>query len=310
MLTEPFESDQSKKWSQLNDLVKDVYCKVNECMNKPMFSFKLSKLRNSDGEGNGVRIYCLGSVNNSTESTLLYCDVANDETFRFGPDGPLANLANRNAPPNEDDDQLSLPTFKWKELLQVDLVGKADEFNEKLSVEEKLQLERKRMLVTGITSYEFHEQQRRFVFSLEGSLHYFDDNASAPYVPTKLPSKKSGAKLNPSICPTNPDLVAYVCASDLFVLNIRTGVELQLTNNAIDEPNRILTAGLPSYIVQEEFSRYVGFWWQPANTRDSTQYGILFEQVDETDVEVIQIVSFAGAAEECRYPKPGNYFFT
>lgn len=27
--------------------------------------------------------------------------------------------------------------------------------------------------------------------------------------------------------------------------------------------NPSLSAGVPSYVMQEEFSRYQGFWWQP-----------------------------------------------
>lgn len=30
-----------------------------------------------------------------------------------------------------------------------------------------------------------------------------------------------------------------------------------------DDP---LTAGIPSYVMQEEFNRYQGYWWQPACT--------------------------------------------
>lgn len=32
-----------------------------------------------------------------------------------------------------------------------------------------------------------------------------------------------GAKLNPQICPSNPDLVAYVCNSDIWVSHTLTG---------------------------------------------------------------------------------------
>lgn len=27
-----------------------------------------------------------------------------------------------------------------------------------------------------------------------------------------------------------------------------------------------ISAGLPSYIIQEEFDRYTGYWWQPIDT--------------------------------------------
>lgn len=312
MLTEPYESDSKKKWPQLTEIVKESYRQVNESMNKSSSSFKLTNLLNSNGEQTGIRIYCLGSISNSTENSLLYCDIENNENLQFNQsnNSPIVNsikLSNLNSNDlNNEDDNLELPTFKWNELICSSLIAKDDELNEK-SLEEKLQLERKRMLVTGISSYEFHEQQKRFVFCLDGSLHYFDDNAQAPYTPVKLPSKQTSAKINPSICPTNANLVAYVSGGDLFVLNIETETEIQLTNNKIDQPNRKLTSGLPSYIVQEEFSRYVGFWWQPVKTTNSIEYKILFEQIDETDVELIKICSYNGTTEEYRYPKPGNY---
>jgi len=299
MLTEPFESDRTKSWSQLSELVKDVFRKVNECQNRPSFSFKLSSLVD-DGQQIGVRLYCLGSINNSLESTLVYCDVMNSELEQMV-------SANEQASNDEhDEDNLQLPTFKWKELICAELI-KEEGFNERLSNEEKLQLQRKRMLVTGITSYEFHEKQKRFLFTLDGSLHYFDDCGTAPYVPIKLTSEQSSGKINLSICPSNPNLVAYVSGVDIFVINIKTGIEQRLTNNKIDQPDRLISSGQPSYIVQEEFDRLIGFWWQPNNQdKSSDEYKILFEQVDETDVELVKISSCDGTVEEYRYPKPGK----
>ena len=312
MLTEPFEPDTRKNWSQLVSQIKEIYRKVNECMGKPSFAFKFSNLHNSNGDQIGIRVYCLGPVSNGTESTLLFCDVTNDDQnqIQFNADGSLSGSAalqnsTTGDQPTEDDDNLKLNTFKWRELIHSGLVCKDDEAAAKMSIEEKLQLERKRMPVTGIVAYEFHEQQKRFVFSLEGSLHYVDDNGQAPYLPTKLPSQKQSAKINPSICPTNADLVAYVSDNDLYVLNIRTGVELQLTDNKREALGRTISAGLPCYIVQEEFNRYVGLWWQPTGSSPN-EYKILFEQVDETDVELIKLATYDGSTEEYRYPKPGR----
>lgn len=75
-----------------------------------------------------------------------------------------------------------------------------------------------------------------------------------------------GAKLNPQICPSNPDLVAYICNYDLWVTHAAVGSTVRLTyahkggRNLADDP---LWAGVPSYVMQEEFSRYQGYWWQP-----------------------------------------------
>ena len=32
--------------------------------------------------------------------------------------------------------------------------------------------------------------------------------------------------------------------------------------------NDPVSAGLPSFVVQEEFDRYTGYWWQPAVVHD------------------------------------------
>lgn len=76
----------------------------------------------------------------------------------------------------------------------------------------------------------------------------------------------NGAKLNPQICPSNSDLVAYVCNSDIWVTMTLTGSTQRLTHvhkgdrSIAEDP---LSAGIPSYVMQEEFNRFQGFWWQP-----------------------------------------------
>ena len=49
---------------------------------------------------------------------------------------------------------------------------------------------------------------------------------------------------------------------------------------------------MPSFVVQEEFDRYTGYWWEPVSTSGSagtSTYRILYEEVDESDVEIIQV---------------------
>lgn len=44
------------------------------------------------------------------------------------------------------------------------------------------------------------------------------------------------------------------------------GNEQRLTwvhTNAPSLANNALSAGIPSYVIQEEFCRFQGFWWQP-----------------------------------------------
>lgn len=48
-----------------------------------------------------------------------------------------------------------------------------------------------------------------------------------------------------------------------------SGNEQRLTwvhNNSTSLVNNALSAGIPSYVIQEEFCRFQGFWWQPVMT--------------------------------------------
>ena len=47
---------------------------------------------------------------------------------------------------------------------------------------------------------------------------------NGPLFPAELRMNSCGAKLNPQICPSNPDLIAYVCNSDIWLSHTLTGV--------------------------------------------------------------------------------------
>lgn len=71
--------------------------------------------------------------------------------------------------------------------------------------------------------------------------------------------------LDPQVCPHNSELIAYIYSGDLWVINTISGHCKRLTK-AHDENKSFsdnpLSAGVPSYVMQEEFSRYQGYWWQ------------------------------------------------
>lgn len=71
-----------------------------------------------------------------------------------------------------------------------------------------------------------------------------------------------------------------------------------------------MTAGVPSFVVQEEFDRYTGYWWEP-DTKKSNHYRILYEEVDESEVEILSIFSPSDVkgVDEYRYPRAGLYDF-
>lgn len=125
----------------------------------------------------------------------------------------------------------------------------------------------------------------RFVFTFKNIIYWFDDlemshakkncpclsdvseekkdclfNLPAPYMPYKLATNKL-TKINATMCLYNADLVAYVADYDLWVCDLVSGRDLRLTNTEYSKT--AVMAGKPSFVMQEEFSRFVGFWWRP-----------------------------------------------
>ena len=317
--------ESKKNWAQLRELVKKSYRQVSELPINVPFSFNFGTVNDGQGKEIGVRLYFLGALDNSLENTLVFCDVLNNPNS-ISPTTSLQNSPATVGTSNEEDETVQLDAtdvskserktvktnadvpLQWKPLLEWN--GKEPAKTEaELSLEESLQLERKRMMAAGLTSYEFHSGKRRFLFTIAGNLHYFDDQGQPPYLPIPVESQLKGAKINPSICPSNPDLVAFVCDNNLYVSNLVSGEEIALTDLAEQYPGRKLTAGLPSYVVQEEFSRYNGFWWRPAvpgtDSQKVVDYEILFELVDETKVDQFKISTWDGGVEDYRFPRPG-----
>ena len=89
--------------------------------------------------------------------------------------------------------------------------------------------------------------------------------------------------MDPKLSPSNPNIIAFIHHNDIWVSNVTTGQEKQLTwthseipqNNPVDET---VSAGVPSFVVQEEFDRYTGYWWKPKTDSDN-KFCILYEEV-------------------------------
>ncbi|XP_018323379.1 dipeptidyl peptidase 9 isoform X2 [Agrilus planipennis] len=205
---------------------------------------------------------------------------------------------------------LSTPQNAWETtLLYSDIPSSCQSTSMR---EEQLLWERKRLTTWGITSYEIHPESGKIIFSTTGTLFQCIDNgySNGQLFPTKLRMMSAGAKLNPQICPSNPDLVAYICNYDIWVAHTVSACNVRLTyahkggRNLADDP---LCAGVPSYVMQEEFNRYQGYWWQP--TCKDGIYRILYEEVDEGDVKIFCFPSSqgdSGEIEEFRFPRAGS----
>jgi dipeptidyl-peptidase 9 len=266
-------------WSELKGVVSDLRRQLSSL--STMIPTAVSFRTLQDGR---TRIYFLSTPQNGWETTLLFADVPN----------------------------ISQPTslrLQWQCVIESNFPSLSS--TNKFSREEQLLWERKRLATWGINTYEIHSESGKIIFPAFSSLFQCIDNgySNGPLFPTKLHMTIIGAQLNPQICPSNPDLVAYICNDDIWVTHTVSGSNVRLTyahkggRHLADDP---LCAGVPSYVMQEEFCRYQGYWWQPACT--GGVYRILYEEVDDGDVKIVCFPSSqsdTGEVEEFRFPRAG-----
>ncbi|RZF42855.1 hypothetical protein LSTR_LSTR003679 [Laodelphax striatellus] len=270
---------QKKSWTELKTIVSELRQQLSDLSTViPTFiSFR------SLGDGR-TRIFFLSTSPNSYETTLLYADVSSSDS--------------------------KTDKIQWHPVIEPNF-----HFNlgSRYSREEQLMLERKRLASWGITSYQLDASSGKLVFPAASTLFQCVDTShmSGPMFPAELRTNSNGPKMSPEICPTNPDLVAYVCNADIWVTHTISGSTERLTyahkggRNLADDP---LTAGVPSYVIQEEFSRYEGYWWQPVS-KDKV-YRILYEETDESEVKLYSFPSsnadLNGEIEQYRFPSAGS----
>ncbi|XP_055378183.1 dipeptidyl peptidase 8 [Condylostylus longicornis] len=276
-------SNNSKKsWSELKAVVSELRKQLANLSS--MVPMNISFRTLSDGR---VRIYFLSTPPNGWETTLLYTDVNPNDTSQ----------------PKR---------LHWNLVLEPSISNVS---NSVYSREVQLLLERKRLSTWGITSYELHKPSGKIVFPASSNLYQCLDLGyeNGPLFPSQLRICTNWAALDPQICPQNSDLVAYVSGGDIWVTHTMTGQDDRLTlahdgrRNFVDDP---LSAGVPSYVMQEEFSRYQGYWWQPYSEDHAKGiYRIVYEEVDESEVCLFTFPSSqsgVGEYEEYRFPRAGT----
>jgi dipeptidyl-peptidase-4 len=161
-----------------------------------------------------------------------------------------------------------------------------------LSEVEKLRRERQRLRETGITQVVPAEEADVRVIPLQGDL--FLQRGDGPLERlTETPSPEIDPRLN-----RDGSKVAFVRGDELFVLDLQSRTEIQLTQGAGEG----LTHGLAEFIAQEEMDRSAGFWWSPDGAR------IAYQETDERHIPAYAIVHQGGEAysvETHRYPFAG-----
>ncbi|XP_064470820.1 dipeptidyl peptidase 9-like [Ornithodoros turicata] len=282
-------SQPRKNWSEMRQMVRQVRCQLYSTASRVPSNVAFRSITDERGLP-AMRLYFLSSLASGREITLHYADVS--EAHETSEDGGAQRRVS-----------------SWKPLLESKFHA-VHHFG-RLSREEQLHWERKRLMMWGITSFDHLDGM--FVFPAGGSVFYCDDSGEKepPHFPQELRSSLTSARLNPQLCPCNPNLVAFVSNGDIWVHHIPSGCEVRLTHtrkggtSLSDNP---ISAGIPPYVTQEEFSRYVGFWWCPTKSTGDSRYRMLYEVVDESEVEILHLPSFGEdcGVEEYRFPRAGT----
>ncbi len=137
-----------------------------------------------------------------------------------------------------------------------------------------------------------------FVFNRQNDLFYFSTqtNTFKPLTATPAPEQ------NPTFSP-NGQYLAYTRNNNLFVLEINSGLERQLTNDGSD----VIYNGWASWVYYEEIlgrsSNYAAFWWAPNSEM------IAFLRFDDSPVPTFPLYradGVHGELEVAHYPKAGD----
>ncbi|WP_198118401.1 S9 family peptidase [Massilia rhizosphaerae] len=190
--------------------------------------------------------------------------------------------------------QLDLWEFNMKDKTMRRLVDSKQLVpNEHLSLEEKARRERARTAsLSGILSYSWSPDGKRLLVPIAGDLYLVDVNR-----PDAARKVASGNVLDPKISPKG-HYVSYVRDQNLFVIDLATGRERQLTMDGKGTVHN----GEAEFVAQEEMDQHTGYYWAPDDS------AIAYRHYDEAQVPVARRFEiFADRTEviDQRYPAAG-----
>uniref|UniRef100_A0A665V8S7 dipeptidyl-peptidase IV n=1 Tax=Echeneis naucrates TaxID=173247 RepID=A0A665V8S7_ECHNA len=277
---------EKQTWDGLRKIIHNSRKNTGVVINKAPHDFQF--VQKDESSPHSHRIYYLGMPYASRDNALLYSDI----------------------PKKVRKDALLV--LSWKQILDR---FQASPHHGCFSREEELLRERKRLGVSGITSYDFHRPSGLFLFQANSSLFFCRDGGNgsfttSPRNPVEVKTQSSGTRMDPKICPADPDFIGFINNNDIWVTSIKTGEERRLTFCHTAEDPR--SAGVASFVTQEEFDRFTGYWWSPETTTESDggkTLRILYEEVDESEVEIIHVPSPAleeRKTDAYRYPRAGS----
>lgn len=209
----------------------------------------------------------------------------------YSPDGKLVTYLQSES----QSEQMALFAFDTttggsKVLIRAGDLLKADR---PLSREEELRRERQRQRIQGVTGYAWAKRAPVMLIPLGGDVFVRGEGgATVRLTDTQAP------EIDPQIC-DGGEKIAFVREGELFLLDVATGKETQLTRGAPEG----VTRGLSDFNGQEEFDEQSGFWISPGCDR------IAYLEVDERAVATHPVLGFRkGSADlmQQRYPAPGQ----
>ncbi|TQK10438.1 alpha/beta fold hydrolase [Herbaspirillum sp. SJZ107] len=212
--------------------------------------------------------------------------------LRVSPDGERVTFLRGRA---DNQFQLDLWEYNMKDKTTHRLVdSKKLVPNENLSLEERARRERARTAsLSGIISYSWAPSGKQILVPIAGDLYLVD--VANPDAARKVASGNVG---DPKISPKGR-YVSFVRDQNLFVIDLTTGQERQLTTDG----KGTIHNGEAEFVAQEEMDQKTGYYWAPDDS------AIAYRRFDEAQVPVarrFEIYADRTEVIDQRYPAAGD----
>ncbi|MGF1457371.1 MAG: S9 family peptidase [Alphaproteobacteria bacterium] len=212
---------------------------------------------------------------------------------KISPDGSRVTILRGR---EDDARQLDLWSYDLATGKSAVLVSSTDLLGEPvdLSEEEKNRRERQRIYESGIVAYNWDKAGKALLFPLGGDVFLYDLKAKT----ARRLTTSDGFETDPKVSPQG-GFVSYVRDNELFVYELASGWETQLTTDA----NGTVRNAVAEFVAQEELDRDTGYWWSPDDRL------VAFTQIDESPVAIAERLDFGAAGAKTirqRYPFAGT----
>ncbi len=147
---------------------------------------------------------------------------------------------------------------------------------EVLSEEEKNRRERAREYGSGIISYSW-VGDNLLLFPLGGDIYLYDLETQK----SRQVTATKGFETDPKVS-ADGSKVAYVRDNELYIKDLETGLERQLSDGATDT----IRNATASFVVQEELDRDTGYWLSPNADR------VAYTQINESPIAIENRLDF------------------